>query len=131
MSSGASRNARGMRKLRSGLDLARARKPSTLNSTFKSEEEVTCRMAVNPAELARVLAKERRRIAKYKASVERSRERLLAARERLRGIIQRNEALTRLRIAAQSSSYAEDDTPVMRDRVRRCTDKKEVREITY
>ncbi|MEW6228047.1 MAG: hypothetical protein AB1700_08180 [Bacillota bacterium] len=131
MNGEALRNVRGMRQVKGGLDLARSRKPPTTNNMFKSEEEMTCRVAVNPAELARALVKERRRIAKYRASVERSRERLLAAREKLRGIIQKNEAITRLRLGGQSSGYADDRAPAVKGRVKRCWDEKRVRELTY
>lgn len=131
MNSEALRSVRGMRQVNSGLDLARRRKPPTTNNMFKSEEEVTCRVAVNPAELTRALARERRRIANYRMSVERSRQRLLTVREKLRSIIQKNEAITRLRLAAQSSGCPDDRASAVRGRARRCCDKKEVRELTY
>jgi hypothetical protein len=93
------RHIRTMRQIKTSLDVAGHQKIKTTNSLYKQPEEIE-RLAsagLNDGQTALVLAGEKARAAKFEASAERSRGKLLKSREKMARLIARNRALTELR----------------------------------
>jgi len=97
MESEALRHIRTMREVRTGLDVARGQRLRTTNSLGKTREEAGQVESPTDRRMEQTLEKERRRFAAYEASVNRSRQRVLASREKLAMTLHRNRALTELR----------------------------------
>jgi hypothetical protein len=93
------RNIRTMRQVKSSFEVARRQRIKTTDSLFKTPEEIEHleTIGLGNHQVAQILAKERARAAKFEASAERSRRKLLNSREKLAVIINRNRALTTLR----------------------------------
>lgn len=107
------RNSRTMRHIKTSLDVARERKVRTTNSLSKTKEEIQYLESIEYPQLNQILAKERKRLADFDASVERSRQRILSLRERLAGIINKNHALMKLRHQLQQARWMNDsDSPL-------------------
>lgn len=101
MQSEALRNIRTMRQVKTSLDLARSQRFKTTNSLSRTEEEAARLLSSSDPQAGQILAKERRRSAAMEASVEKSRQRLLRARDKLAATINKNRALTELRYKLQ------------------------------
>jgi LPS O-antigen subunit length determinant protein (WzzB/FepE family) len=97
MPSEALRNVRTMRQVKTSLDLARDQRVKTTNSLSKTKEEETYLQTLSDRQLEQILAKERKRSAAMEAAVDKSRQRLIRAREKLAATINKNRALTELR----------------------------------
>jgi hypothetical protein len=97
------KRVRTMRDVRISLDVARKQKPRTTNSLFRSDEQAQSIDLSADRRLHQVLGKERKRFAAQEASLNQSRERLLAVRKRLAKTIDRNRALTDLRLELQQA----------------------------
>jgi hypothetical protein len=111
MKSEALRNLRTMRQIRTDLDLARGRRLRTTNSLSKTPEELAHLGSLRDPKTEQILIKERARFARYPASVEKSRARLLNSREKLAMTINKNRALTELRHELQRTWWEEDPPP--------------------
>jgi uncharacterized Fe-S radical SAM superfamily protein PflX len=109
MSSEALRNIRTMRQVKTGHDLARSQKVRTTNSLSRTEEETAHLLSLTDRRTGQILAKETRRFAAMEASVEKSRGRVLKAREKLAATINRNRALTELRCELQRVRWEKKD----------------------
>jgi len=99
MQSEALRNIKTMRQVKSSLEVAGRRRIKTTNSLSKTAEEserLEC-VGLNDGQTTQILAREKMRAAKFEASVERSRQKLLKSREKIASIVNRNRALTNLR----------------------------------
>ena len=105
MQSEALRNIKTMRQVRTGHDLAAGRKVRTTNSLSRPEEEAARLLSLNDRQAGQVLAKETQRFAAMEASFDKSRGRVLKAREKLAATINRNRALTELRHELQKSRW--------------------------
>ena len=105
MQSEALRNIKTMRQVKSSLEVAGLQRMKTTNSLFKTVEESERLESVglDSSQTAQILAKEKMRAAKFEASVERSRQKLLKSREKIAGLVNRNRALTNLRHEIQHS----------------------------
>ena len=108
MESEALRNIRTMRKIKTGLDIAREQKARTTNSLSGTKEEIEYLESIEHPELSGLLLKERRRFATYDASVEKSHQRLLQLRKKLASIVNKNRALMELRRQLQQARWAKD-----------------------
>jgi len=88
-----------MRQVKTSLEVARGQRMKTTGSLFKTAEENKHleSIGMDTNQTAQILAQENTRAAKFEASVERSRQKLLKSREKLAGLINRNRALTELR----------------------------------
>jgi len=102
------RNLRTMRQIRTDLDLARHQRPRTTNSLSKTPEELEQLESLRDPQTERILARERSRFADRAARVERSREHILKAREKLAMTINKNRALTELRRELGRTRWGED-----------------------
>lgn len=109
MQSEALRNIKTMRQVRTGHDLAAGRRARTTNSLSKSEAEAARLLSLNDRRAEQVLAKETQRFAAMEASFDKSRGRVLKAREKLAATINRNRALTELRHELQRSRWDKKD----------------------
>ncbi len=96
MQSEALRNIKTMRQVRTGHDLAR-KMIRTTNALSKPAEEATRLLSLKDRRAEQVLEKEAQRFAAMEASFDKSRGRVLKAREKLAATINRNRALTELR----------------------------------
>jgi hypothetical protein len=105
MQSEALRNVRTMRQVKSSLDIARHQKSRTTNSLSRTEEEAAHLLSLSDPQAGQILAKERRRSAAMEASVDKSRQRLLRARDKLAATINKNRALTELRHELQQARF--------------------------
>jgi hypothetical protein len=103
MPSEALRNIRTMRQVKTSLDLARSQRVKTTGSLSRTKEEAARLLSLNDPQAGQILAKERKRSAAMEASVDKSRQRLLKAREKLAATINKNRALTELRHELQQS----------------------------
>ncbi|MGA2671352.1 MAG: hypothetical protein ABSF21_08085 [Dehalococcoidia bacterium] len=103
MQSEALRNIRTMRQVKTSLDLAKNQRVKTTNSLSRTEEEAAYLLSLSDPQVGQILAKERKRSAAMEASVDKSRQRLLRAREKLAATINKNRALTELRHELQQS----------------------------
>jgi hypothetical protein len=110
MSSEALRNIRTMRQVQTSLDLNRCQRFKTTNSLSRTEEEMAHLLSVTDRQTEQVLAKERKRSAAVEAAVDKSRQRLIMAREKLAATINRNRALTELRHELQRARWEGRDT---------------------
>ena len=109
MKSEALRNVRTMRQVKSTLDVARGQKLRTTNSLSKTRGEVEYLESLTDRQLEQVLEKERRRSAAQEASINKSRQRVLKAREKLAMTINKNRALTELRHELQRARWEGKD----------------------
>jgi uncharacterized Fe-S radical SAM superfamily protein PflX len=105
MQSEALRNIRTMRQVKTGHDLARSQKIRTTNSLSRTEEETAHLLSLTDRRIEKVLTKEIKRFAAAEASIEKSRGRVLRAREKLAATINRNRALTELRCQLQRARW--------------------------
>jgi hypothetical protein len=110
MPSEALRNIRTMRQVKTGHDLARSRRIKTTNSLSKTEEETAHLLSLADRREGQILAKEKRCFAAMEASIDKSRSRVLKAREKLAATINRNRALTELRYELQRARWEGRDS---------------------
>jgi len=110
MQSEALRNIKTMRQVKTGHDLATGRRVRTTNSLSKPEEETARLLTLNDRRAEQVLAKEAQRFAAMEASFDKSRGRVLQAREKLAATINRNRALTELRNELQRARWDSQKT---------------------
>jgi hypothetical protein len=103
MPSEALRNIRTMRQVKSSLDIARHQKSRTTNSLSKSEGEAAYLLSLTDPRVKQILAKETKHFAAMEASMDRSRGRMLKARDKLATTINKNRTLTELRHELQQS----------------------------
>jgi predicted nucleic acid-binding Zn-ribbon protein len=92
-----------MRQVKSSLDLAKNQRVKTTNSLSRTDEEMAYLKSLADGQVGQILAKERKRFAAHEAAVDKSRQRLLKAREKLAATINKNRALTELRHELQQS----------------------------
>jgi hypothetical protein len=111
MQSEALRNIKTMRQVKTGHDLARSRRVRTTNSLSRTEEETAHLLSLTDRRTGQILAKEMKRFAAMEASVNKSRGRVLKAREKLAATVNRNRALTELRYQLQRARW-EEGNPV-------------------
>lgn len=109
MENEALRNIRTMQQVRTSLDVGRTRSIRRTNSLSKSREEIEHLELLTDSRVERVLAKERGRFAAFDASVKKSRQRMIKARERLAATINKNRALTELRYKLQRARWEGKD----------------------
>ena len=105
MPSEALRNIRTMRQVKTSLDLAGYQNLRTTNSLSRTAEEVAQLQILSDRLIEQILAKERKRSAAMEAAVDKSRRRLIKAREKLVATINKNRALTELRHELQRSRW--------------------------
>jgi hypothetical protein len=103
MPSEALRHIKTMRHVKTSLDLAKSQRFKTTNSLSMTEEEATHLLSLDDRRVGQILAKETQRFAAMEASVNKSRGRLLKARDKLAVTINRNRALTELRYQLQKA----------------------------
>lgn len=108
MKSEALRNIRTLREAKISLDVAGGRKFKTANSLSKTTAEVERLESLTDPRLLQILEKEKRRVAAYEASVNKSRQRMLRGREKLAMTVNRNRALTELRHELQRARWSGD-----------------------
>jgi predicted nucleic acid-binding Zn-ribbon protein len=92
-----------MRQVKTSLDLVKNQRFKTTNSLSRTEEEAAHLLSLTDRQVEQTLAKERKRSASMEASVDKSRQRLLRARDKLAATINKNRALTDLRHELQQS----------------------------
>lgn len=109
MASEALRNIKTMRQVKTGHDLARSRRIRTTNSLSRTEEEVAHLLSLADRRAGQILDKEMKRFAAMEASIDKSRGRVLKAREKLAATINRNRALTELRYQLQRARWEKRD----------------------
>jgi hypothetical protein len=114
MESEALRNIRTMRQVKTSLEVARHQKVKTTNSLFKTVEEIEHleSIGLDDSQIPQILARERARTAKFEASVEKSRQKLLKSREKIAGLVNRNRVLTQLRHNIQQERDQGKETPL-------------------
>ncbi len=110
MPSEALRNIRTMRQVKTNLDLARSQRVKTTNSLPRTEEEAAHLLSLTDRRAVQILAKETKRFAAMEASINKSRGRVLKAREKLAATINKNRALNELRRELQQARW-EGNTP--------------------
>jgi hypothetical protein len=110
MQSEALRNIKTMRQIKTGQDLARSRMVRTTNSLSKTEEEMAHLLSLADRQAEQILAKEIKRFAAMEASINKSRGRVLKAREKLAATVNRNRALTELRYELQRARWDKGDS---------------------
>ena len=103
MQSEALRNIRTMRQVKTSLDLAKNQRVKTTNSLSRTEGEAAYLLSLSDPQVGQILGKERKRFATMETSIDKSRQRLLRAREKLAATINKNRALTELRHELQQS----------------------------
>jgi hypothetical protein len=94
-----------MRQVKSSLDVARKQKARTTNSLYSNNRQNQNMDSADDKGLQRILEKERRRFATQEKAVNRSREQLLKYRERLAKSVNRNQALTDMRLELQRTRF--------------------------
>jgi len=109
MKSEALRNIRTMRQVKTSLDVLRSQRPRTANSLSKTEEEAAHLLSLTDRRAVQILAKETKRFAAMEASINKSRGRVLKAREKLAATINKNHALNELRRELQQRRRAGED----------------------
>jgi predicted nucleic acid-binding Zn-ribbon protein len=109
MPSEALRNIKTMRQVKTGHDLAKNQRVKTTNSLSRTQEEIERLQSLTDRLLEQTLSKENKRFAAMEASVDKSRGRLLKAREKLAATINRNRALTELRYELQRARWEKRD----------------------
>jgi hypothetical protein len=119
MESEALRNIRTMRQVKTSLEVARNQRIKTTSSLSKTTEERERleSLGIDNSLTAQILAKEKTRAAKFEASVERSRQKLLRSREKMASLINRNRALTRLRHGIQQDRDQTKESPSLSNRL--------------
>ena len=105
MESEALRNIRTMRQIKTNLDLAGSRRVKTTNSLSKTDEEVTRLLSLADGQIEQILAKERKRFAAMGIAEDKSRQRVLKARQKLAITINTNRALNELRRELQQARW--------------------------
>jgi hypothetical protein len=103
MPSEALRNIRTMHQVKTSLDLAKNQRVKTTSSLSRTEEEAARLLSLSDRQVEPTLAKERKRFTAMEIAVDKSRQRLLRAREKLAATINKNRALTELRHELQQS----------------------------
>jgi hypothetical protein len=111
MQSEALRKIKTMRQVKTGHDLARSQKIRTTNSLSRTEEEAVHLLSLTDRRIEQTLAKETKCFAMMEASINKSRGRVLRAREKLAATINKNRALTELRYQLQRARW-EKTNPV-------------------
>ena len=113
MESEALPNIRTMRQVKSSLDVSRNQRIKTTRSLSKTAEERERleSLGIDNLLTRQVLAREKARAAKFEASVKRSREKMHKCREKLATVINRNRALTRLRLEIQQDRDQKKESP--------------------
>jgi len=115
MKSEALRNIRTMRQVRTG-PLGRMEQIKTANSLGKTSDEIESLKSLSDRRLSQALEKERRHFAAQEAGIDKSRRRILKAREKLAATINKNKALTKMRHELQQARWeAKDTTPSKRE----------------
>lgn len=109
MKSEALKNIGTMRQVKTSLDVLRSQRPRTANSLSKTSGEIEYLESLTDRRLKQVLEKERMRFAAQEASINKSRQRVLIAREKLAMIINKNRALTELRHELQHRRWEGND----------------------
>lgn len=109
MKSEALRNARTMRQVKTSLDTVRGQRPRTTNSLSKSREEMESLESLTDRLLEQVLEKEQRRFAAQETAINKSRRRVLKAREKLAMTVNKNRSLTELRRKLQQARWKENE----------------------
>jgi len=94
-----------MRQVKTSLDLAKNQRVKTTNSLSKTEEEAAYLLSLADRRTGQILAKETKRFADMEASIDKSRGRVLKAREKLAATINKNRALTELRYQLQRARW--------------------------
>ena len=117
MKSEALRNVRTMREVKTSLDIARGQRRRTTNSLSKTREEVESLESLTDRCVEQVLDKERRRFGVQEAAINKSRQRMLRAREKLAMTVNKNRALTDLRRRLQQTRWGGDDPAVTKAKV--------------
>jgi hypothetical protein len=112
MPSEALRNVRTMRQVKTSLDIARHQKPRTTSSLFRTGEEAAHLQSLTDGQVGQILSKENKRFAAMAASIDKSRQRLLRAREKLATTINKNRALNQLRHELQQARSSEGRNPI-------------------
>jgi beta-glucosidase-like glycosyl hydrolase len=110
MKSEALRNIRTTRHVKTSLDIIRGQKPRTTNCLSKTRKEIEYLVSLTDRRLEQVLGKENRRFAAQEASINKSRQRVLKAREKLAMIVNRNRALMELRRELQQRRWAGEES---------------------
>lgn len=98
------RGIRTLRRMTTGLDIARKARCITINSL--SGIEARTRPMVDGRKLAIDLWRERRRFERQDEILRRSKEKLLVMRDKLSGLKARNEEIMKLRLALLRERYA-------------------------
>ena len=109
MKSEALRNIRTTRQVKTSLDVARSQRTRTTNSLSKTSKKIEYLESLTDRRLEQVLGKERIRFAAQEASINKSRQRVLRAREKLAMTVNRNRALTELRRELQRTRWEGND----------------------
>jgi hypothetical protein len=105
MPSEALRNIRTMRHVKTSLDLAKNQRVKTTNSLSRTKEEAAHLLSLTDRRVVLILAKETKRFATLEASIDKSRGRVLKAREKLAITINKNRALNELRRELQQARW--------------------------
>jgi hypothetical protein len=111
MQSEALRNVRTMRQVKTSLDLANNQRVKTTNSLSRTDGEVAYLKSLADGQVGQILSGENKRFAAMESAIDKSRQRLLRAREKLAATINKNRALTELRHELQRSRF-EGKNPV-------------------
>jgi hypothetical protein len=98
-----------MHDIKTDLDVRRARKVKATDSLLRTKEEMESLESIEDKHLAQVLDRERRRFSRQDAAVERFQKKLLASREKLAGMINKNHRITELRHELQRGRYEGKD----------------------
>ncbi|MBI4285888.1 MAG: hypothetical protein HY670_08355 [Chloroflexi bacterium] len=105
MKSEALRNIGTMRQVRTSLDIARGQRCKTTNSLSRTKDEVQYLEHLADKRLPQLLEKERRQFGAQEAAIEKSRQQVLKAREKLAVTVNRNRALGDQRRQLQKSRW--------------------------
>jgi DNA-dependent RNA polymerase auxiliary subunit epsilon len=105
-----------MRDVKMSLDTARGQRLRTMNSLSKTRDEIEYLDSLTDRSLDQVLEKEHRRFEVLEATINKSRQRVLKAREKLAMTVNRNRALTELRRELQHSRWKDDESVVQKER---------------
>jgi predicted nucleic acid-binding Zn-ribbon protein len=109
MKSEALRSIRTMRQVKTGMDVLRSQRPRTTNSLSKTSGEIEYLESLTDPRLEPVLEKERKRFAAQEGAINRSRQRMIKAREKLAATINKNRALMELRHELQQRRRAGEE----------------------
>lgn len=99
-----------MRQVKTSLDLAKNQRVKTTNALSRTVEEVAHLLHLRDPRVEQILAKERKRSAAVEAAIDKSRRRLIKAREKLATTINKNRALTELRHELQQARWEGRDS---------------------